>query len=153
MPTLELKIPPPVVAVVIAAAMWILSSPTPALTVPTAARVGIAVLIALTGGTFSLVGVLEFRRAKTTVNPMKPDKASALVVSGIYRITRNPMYMGLLLVLVGWAAFLAAMWPFFGPVVFFVYMGRFQIAPEERAMSAKFGSAYAAYKVRVRRWL
>jgi protein-S-isoprenylcysteine O-methyltransferase Ste14 len=84
---------------------------------------------------------------------MKPENASSLVVSGVYRITRNPMYVGLLLLLVAWCVFLSAPWAIAGPVAFFLYIGKFQIAPEEQVMSQKFGTDYLAYKARVRRWL
>ena len=153
MTALELKIPPPVVALIIAAAMWGLSEYTPAIAVPILVRTLGALAIALIGGGISAAGARAFRRAQTTVNPMKPEKTSALVADGIYRVTRNPMYLGLLFVVTGWAFFLAAPWALAGPVVFFAYVTRFQIAPEERVLSAMFGEAYAAYQARVRRWL
>ena len=101
----------------------------------------------------SIAGTISFHRAKTTVNPMKPDKASSLVTSGVYRITRNPMYVGLLLVLVAWAVFLSSPPALAGPVAFLFYVGRFQIMPEEITLSSLFGSEYNAYKSGVRRWL
>jgi protein-S-isoprenylcysteine O-methyltransferase Ste14 len=102
---------------------------------------------------FSLAGIVSFRRARTTVNPMKPEAATSLVSSGIYRITRNPMYVGLLFVLVAWAAGLSSAWSMLEPLAFFLYIGRFQITPEERVLSQLFGAEYSAYKARVRRWL
>src|SRR3989304_4129001 len=111
-------------------------------------RVAAAVTIALAGGSFSLAGVISFRRASTTVNPMKPETTSSLVCSGIYRVTRNPMYVGLLLVLVAWAVFLSSAWALLGPLAFVLYINRFQIAPEERVLSAMFGTGYSAYKSR-----
>jgi len=105
------------------------------------------------GVAFSATGILSFRRVRTTVNPTRPDEASVLVSTGIYRVTRNPMYVGLLLVLVAWAVFLASAWALLGVAGFVLYMNRFQIAPEERALSRLFGSEYASYKARVRRWL
>jgi protein-S-isoprenylcysteine O-methyltransferase Ste14 len=141
MRALELKVPPPLVAVLIGAAMWF------------AARQRAFVAIALVGGATALAGDLEFKRARTTINPFKPQNSTALVTSGIYRFTRNPMYLGLTLVLLGWAAFLCWVWALLGPVVFAIYISRFQIAPEERALSAKFGAAYTEYTIRVRRWL
>ena len=153
MHALELKIPPPAVAVLIAGAMWGISLVTPLLEVPAFIRVAAALVIALVGGGFSLAGVISFRRAETTVNPMKPETMSALVCSGIYQVTRNPMYVGLLFVLVAWAVFLSSPWALLGPLVFVLYINRFQIAPEERALSSKFGKEYAAYKQSARRWL
>ena len=151
--SLELKIPPPAVAALIAAAMWGISLITPLLDVPLFTRVSAAIVLALTGGGFSLAGVISFRRAKTTVNPMKPETATSLVSSGIYSVTRNPMYVGLLLVLLAWAIYLSSAWALLGPVGFVLYISRFQIAPEERVLSTLFGSEYTAYQSKVRRWL
>ena len=153
MQALELKIPPPAVAVLLAGAMWGISLVAPLFEVPAFIRVAAAVTIALAGGGFSLAGVISFRRARTTVNPMKPETTSSLVCSGIYGVTRNPMYVGLLLVLVAWAVFLSSAWALLGPLAFVLYINRFQIAPEERVLSAIFGTGYSAYKSRVRRWL
>lgn len=153
MQALELKIPPPAVTVLIAGAMWGGSLVAPLLAVPTLIRVAAAVAIALAGGGFSLAGIISFRHARTTVNPMKPETTSLLVCSGIYRLTRNPMYLGLFFVLVAWAVFLSSAWALLGPLAFVLYINRFQIEPEERVLSAMFGLDYAAYKSRVRRWL
>jgi protein-S-isoprenylcysteine O-methyltransferase Ste14 len=153
MPSLELKIPPPVVALLIAVAMWGIAFLAPVVEVPTLFRVCIAVAIALAGAAFSFSGIMSFRRAHTTVNPMKPQAASSLVSSGIYRVTRNPMYVGLLFVLVAWAAFLSTAWSLLGPLAFFLYIGRFQITPEERVLLELFGAEYSGYKAKVRRWL
>jgi len=95
----------------------------------------------------------SFQKAKTTFNPLKPDAASSLVASGIYRVSRNPMYVGFLLVLTGWAMWLSHPLPFLFLPIFVGYMNRFQISPEERVLSAKFGEEYDTYKQSVRRWL
>lgn len=153
MRALELKIPPPVVALVICAAMWFAAGIGPSLSIALGVRIAVLVAAVLAGGGVALAGEIEFRRAKTTVNPTKPHKARALVTSGIYRRTRNPMYVGLTLVVAGWAAFVASALALAGPVAFVLYIGRFQIGPEERALSAKFGEAYAQYASRVPRWL
>jgi protein-S-isoprenylcysteine O-methyltransferase Ste14 len=153
MSSLELKIPPPAVAAAVAVAMWGTSRLAPLLQVPSALRLAAAAAIGLVGIGFSAAGVLAFRRARTTVNPTTPEKATALVSSGAYRITRNPMYVGLAWVLVAWAVFLSSGWALLGVVAFVLYIGRFQIAPEERALAQLFGSEYAAYRARVRRWL
>jgi protein-S-isoprenylcysteine O-methyltransferase Ste14 len=113
----------------------------------------VAVALAAAGVAIALAGVAEFRRSRTTVHPQHPEKASAVVTRGVYRWTRNPMYLGLLLALAGWSIFLANLAALAGLPLFVAYMNRFQIGPEERALSAKFGPAYASYLVSVRRWL
>ncbi len=154
MKSLELKIPPPAVAALICAAMWGLSLFPPVVMLPTLTRAVVALAIAAVGGIFSMAGGVHFRRAKTTVNPMKPQTASSLVTGGIYKFTRNPMYVGLLLVVIGWAAFLCSLWALLlGPVAFVLYISRFQIRPEERVLSSLFGAEFTAYQARVRRWL
>ena len=150
---LELKIPPPIVAMLVGTAMWF-ASPHPVLPeFPLFLRLVAFIAIALAGGGIALAGDLAFRRASTTINPFRPENTTSLVTTGVYGRTRNPMYVGLTLVLLGWAAFLLSAWALLGPVAFVLYITRFQIAPEERILSAKFGEEYAAYRSRVRRWL
>jgi len=153
MKSLEARVPPPLVAAVIALAMWVGSRLAPSLQLPNSLRVSVAAGALLVGIGFSAAGLLAFRRARTTVNPTRPEQASCLVRSGIYRITRNPMYVGLLCVLVAWAVFLSSVWPLLGPIVYVLYIQRFQIAPEERALGKLFASEYADYRAKVRRWL
>ena len=155
MDALELKIPPPVVALVLALSMWVVAALTTTLQVTylLRLRVSVAVALALLGGAVSLAGTIAFRKARTTVNPMKPERASSLVIGGVYRFTRNPMYVGLLLVQIAWAAFLCAPWSLVGPLAFAVYITRYQINAEERVLMSLFGEAYARYKSRVRRWV
>jgi protein-S-isoprenylcysteine O-methyltransferase Ste14 len=151
--SLELKIPPPFVALLVCAAMWSLCLFTPVLDISMFDRAMAALVMASIGGVVAVAGVAGFRRANTTLNPTKPQTASSLVTAGIYQYTRNPMYLGVLLVIVGWAAFLSSFWALVGPLAFALYITRFQILPEERALSGLFGSEYLAYQSRVRRWL
>lgn len=154
MRALELKIPPPIVALLVAAAIWGVSLVSrPPIDVFTLVRAVLATALALAGGAISLSGTVAFRRAKTTVNPMKPQSTSSLVTTGVYGFTRNPMYLGLLFVLVAWAAFLFSPWTLLGPLGFVFYMNRFQIEPEEKALATLFGAAFTTYKTKVRRWL
>ena len=151
--TLELKVPPPVVAILVAAAMWAVSFTAPALPLPAVLQRCLALGIALGGVGFDLLGLAGFLKSRTTVNPLAPHRTTALVTGGIYRVSRNPMYVGLALLLIAWAVQLSALWPFIGPVLFVLYMNRFQIGPEERILARAFGEEYAAYAARVRRWL
>lgn len=100
-----------------------------------------------------VAGVIEFHRARTTVNPLRPEAASAFVVSGIYRVTRNPMYVGMAIVLLAWAIYLSHPLSLLGVVAFVAYIQRYQIAPEEKALRALFPGAFEAYSREVRRWL
>lgn len=153
MNALELKIPPPLVALALAFLMWLTSSLAQPIEVPFAVRLGIAIALVIVGQSISISGMVAFRRAKTTINPIKASAASSLVSSGIYRFTRNPMYLGLLLTLLAWAAFLSNPVALLFLPVFVLYINRYQIAPEERVLSSLFGTEYVGYKERVRRWL
>jgi protein-S-isoprenylcysteine O-methyltransferase Ste14 len=153
MHALELKIPPPVVALLIAAAMWGIASVAPSAGVPAPIRLVAAIAIALAGLATAVSGAVAFRRAKTTTSPSKPETTSALVTSGVYRFTRNPMYVGVTLVLLAWAVFLSSIWTLLGPMAFTLYITRFQIIPEERVLAGLFGAAYSAYQAKVRRWI
>lgn len=150
---LELKIPPPLVALGVALLMWFTSWVVGPADVPRLLRVGAALALLVVGLGFDIAALLSFLRARTTINPLRPAATSALVVSGVYRITRNPMYLGLLLVLLGWATFLANGVAYLVAPLFVLYLGRFQIAPEECILSGKFGADFSAYQARVRRWL
>ena len=150
---LELKVPPPIVALLVAFAMWCVSRYAGAQAALELVRVPLAIVLAVVGLAFDVSGFVAFRRARTTINPMKPRSASAMVDSGIYRVTRNPMYVGLFFMLLGWAMFLGSWWVLPGPFAFAAYICRFQIAPEEDALASLFGADYRSYKSRVRRWL
>lgn len=153
MPSLEHRIPPPIVGALVAAAMWSVSAVGPVFDWPAVPKYAAAGLLAAAGIAFDVMGLLAFRAARTTFNPLRPERASALVTGGAYRVTRNPMYVGLALLLTAWAIWLSALLPFAGPVVLVAYLTRFQIEPEERVLHALFGDDYRAYAARVRRWL
>lgn len=153
MGALENRIPPPLVATLFGLLMWLAARLLPgALQLAIEWRIGLALLVLLAGVAICLAGVLSFRHARTTVNPLKPETASALVSSGVYRYTRNPMYLGFATTLLAWAIYLA--WPLalLGVMGFVLYMNRFQIEPEERALAGLFGSDFAQYCSQVRRW-
>jgi protein-S-isoprenylcysteine O-methyltransferase Ste14 len=150
---LELRIPPPAVAVAAALLIWAMRRffPEWGLFVP-GRRVIYGTLVAL-GVLVAVAGLIAFRRARTTVNPMKPETASALVTGGIYRLTRNPMYLGFLLVLLAVVVFFSNPLGFAGVVFYVAWITVFQIVPEERALAARFGTQFEEYCRRVRRWL
>lgn len=149
---LEHKIPPPVVGLLCALGMWA-AAPAPDWGNLGLLRWALGLVLAGTGLGLDVLGLLAFRRAKTTLSPLSPDKATRLVATGVYRVTRNPMYVGMALVLSGWAVLLAYWSAIAGPVVFLAFITRFQIVPEERFMAAKFGDDYTRFCQQVRRWL
>ncbi|MBM1107559.1 isoprenylcysteine carboxylmethyltransferase family protein [Aurantibacter crassamenti] len=149
---MELKLPPVVVFFIFALLMYLLAYFLPFGEFQFFGRyylsyvlVGIAILI----GLFS---VGNFFKNKTTVDPTKPNKASSLVTGGIFAYSRNPMYLALLLVLVAFAIRLGNAFNILLAALFVSYMNRFQISPEEEALSKLFGKQYQLYKKSVRRW-
>ena len=148
MSALETKVPPPVLVVLLAGVTWLLPRSDEPVVLLSAA--GLALIVA--GLAINAWPKVLFHRAGTSVSPIRPTSAVALVTSGPYRFSRNPMYLGYALGLLGWSAWLAQP---FGPltVIFFVaYITRFQIVPEERCLSSRFPAEYAAYRRAVRRW-
>lgn len=150
---LELKIPPLIVWLVFAAAMLGAARIAPGLAFALPARLAFALALVALGLTVAAAGVVAFRSEDTTVNPLTPSASSSVVRGGVYRASRNPMYLGFLLVLAGWALHLSNAAAFLPLPAFVAYMTHYQIKPEERALLAKFGSEFAQYMARVRRWI
>jgi protein-S-isoprenylcysteine O-methyltransferase Ste14 len=153
MQALENKIPPPIIVAVCAAGMWGLSFTGPVIELSADVRDMAIIVLLVSGAFYGFAGALAFKKAATTVNPLRPEKASSLVSSGIYRVSRNPMYAGLALFLTAWAVYLSSAWAYLGVIGFVLYINRFQIAPEERALLKIFRSEYEHYQAKVRRWL
>jgi len=150
---LENRIPPPIVAAFFGILMWLSSLALPSTEISDELRFTVSIGVLVLGVIFCVAGVLSFRMAKTTVNPLQPEKATSLVDTGIYKITRNPMYFGFALFLLAWSVFLSAPVAVIGVVVFVLFMNRFQIGPEEKALTKIFGEEFETYQTRVRRWL
>jgi len=150
---LELRIPPPVVALIFAGPMALCAQALPTLSVPVPRRVELAFAVAVLGLGVDVVAVVSFVYAKTTINPRAPDASRSLVMSGIYSVTRNPMYVGLTLLLTAWGLYLSNALALFLVIGFATYLTRYQIRPEERVLREKFGPAYDNYARRVRRWI
>lgn len=151
--SMEAKLPPLLVVALVAAAMWGIARVTVSFEPAFWLRLGLAGLLLVTAVVLVVAGLLEFRRASTTVNPMAPEESSTVVRSGVYRYSRNPMYLGFLVALIGWAVWLAAPWALLGPVAYVAWMTRFQILPEERALNEHFGDDFRDYCRRTRRWV
>ena len=153
MNALALKVPPVAQVIITAAAMYGVSKMVPALTFSLNGSTALAVGLGVMGMSLGVMGVTQFRKAQTTPNPQALEKVSSLVTSGIYRYSRNPMYLGLVLILLGWAFYLSHFLAFVLLPIFILYMTRFQIQPEEQMMARKFGKTYQAYLNKVRRWI
>ena len=150
---LELRIPPLLLWFLFAGGMLGVAWLVPALSFPSVGRRIIALALFATGVAVAVAGVLAFRSKGTTVNPMTPAASSAIVASGVYRYSRNPMYLGFFLALAGLAVYLSNIPAALLLPAFVAYLTRFQIRPEERALVAKFGTRYTQYMGRVRRWI
>ncbi len=150
---MKLLIPPPLVALTSALLMWAIAFQFDALEFAFPFQKAIAFALIGLGASLDIVSLVAFRRAKTTVTPLSPEKASSLVVSGLYSVTRNPMYLGLLIILCGIAIFLGSLFNAAIVVAFIGYITAFQIKPEEDRLEDIFGAQYLSYKKNVRRWL
>lgn len=150
---LENRVPPPIIGACIAALMYGAARLFPGLDFEMPWRLPVCALLFIAGAGLDMAGLVHFLKARTTVNPLDPAAATSLVTSGLYRFTRNPMYLGFALLLLAWAIFLENLAALLGVAAFVLYMNRFQIAPEERALEARFGAEYSRYCARVRRWI
>lgn len=113
----------------------------------------LCVCFIVSGIAIALSGVREFVKSKTTLNPTTPEKSSHIVDTGIYRFSRNPMYLGMVLILAGlvfaWGNYLS----WLGVAGFVAYITHFQIVPEEKILKEIYGEEYKEYIRKVRRWL
>ncbi|MEM8705113.1 MAG: isoprenylcysteine carboxylmethyltransferase family protein [Actinomycetota bacterium] len=153
MHALELKIPPPVWAAVFAAIAYGIGVLEPGLEFTVSSPL-LGIGIAIIGVVIAAFAVIDVRGEGTTIDPHHPEAASVLVQKGVYRFTRNPMYLGLALVIAGIAVghgdIIATI---VGVGGFTTVITRLQIIPEERALRARFGSQYDEYCDGPRRWI
>jgi protein-S-isoprenylcysteine O-methyltransferase Ste14 len=147
------RIPPPIIMLLAALLMWVLhrSMPLGVLLVSPWNRLGW--LPAALGIGIAVAAFARFQQVQTTVNPREPETASSLVMDGIFRISRNPMYLGLTLLLTGWALALGTASPWAVLPLFVIFISYWQIIPEEQALQRLFGDSYAKYRQSVARWI
>jgi protein-S-isoprenylcysteine O-methyltransferase Ste14 len=150
---MELRIPPLALAMAFAGAIALASAYAPLLRLPFPGHRFAAASLAIAGFAIALAGVVQFRQARTTVNPTSPERTSAVVTSGLYRWSRNPMYLGMTLILLGIAVWASTLAGLLLVAVFCACLTRFQIVPEERALLAAFGPEFERYAATVRRWI
>lgn len=150
---MELKIPPAVVTLLAAAGMWAIERYLDWPRAQFEAPLWLVICFLAPGILVGLIGLIQFYKAYTSVDPHKPGKASSLVEDGIYRLSRNPMYVGLLLILLAYGIYLGNLLTLAILPLFVMYLNRFQIIPEEQVLKRKFGADYERYKSKVRRWI
>jgi protein-S-isoprenylcysteine O-methyltransferase Ste14 len=152
--TRETGIPPLALFALVATGMWLIDRLLPRIGPAWPSLAAAALMIGACGLLVGTLALLPFRRSRTTVDPRRPERASRLVTGGVYRVSRNPMYLAMLLGLVAWGLWLGrAPALLLGPAFFVAYLNRRQILPEERALAAAFGDEYERYRRAVRRWL
>jgi protein-S-isoprenylcysteine O-methyltransferase Ste14 len=150
---LEHKIPPPIIGLACAGAMYFAAQYSPVMPMAALGKWVLVGAFALSGLALDFSGLMAFLRRHTTINPLHPEKSSALVTGGIYTLSRNPMYLGMACLLLAWAISLQSPAALLGVPAFMAYITRFQIKPEERMLEKLFGGEFTAYRQRVRRWL
>ncbi len=153
MKLLQLKIPPPVYALSIGLIMWLLNQHLPIVHWISSPWNKVGIAIALLAIVLDLSSLYLFLKKQTTINPMNPKGTQGLVSGGLYQYSRNPMYVGLLMILFGYAIWLGSITPFLVLPLFYWLITEMQIKPEETILEEKFGTEYLDYKNSVRRWL
>ena len=147
------RIPPPVIWLLAAFLMWTLHRWMPIVQLLTSPWTRLALLPVAIGIGIIYDANVRFRRAQTTINPLKPQMASTLVMEGIYSFSRNPMYLGLTLLLIAWALWLGSLSPWIVVVLFPIIITALQIIPEEHALEELFGESFLDCRKRVARWI
>jgi len=149
---MELKLPPAIVFLLFGLMMYVLATFLPFGYFDFFGRMLFVKILAGLGVVVAILALFQFYIAKTTINPTKPDKASSLVIGGVFKFSRNPMYLALLLVLLAFGMALGNAFNILTAAAFVGYMNRFQIIPEERILLDKFGRSYKEYCTLTRRW-
>lgn len=150
---MKARIPPPLLVLFCGLAMWGLDRVFYTARAEMPLQSWLAGLLLLIAVGLMVLTVLRMLRLRTTVNPLRPGNASTLITDGVFSISRNPIYLGDLLLLFAWAVWLGNVVVLLPVPLFVWFISRYQIAPEEEALAARFGESYRAYSERVRRWL
>jgi len=150
---MKLLVPPPVQAIICAACMWVIAARFPVLGFSFSMQQEVAIAICVIGILVDLISVGLFTKLKTTVSPFSPQKTKKLVTSGLYQFSRNPMYLGMVIILLGLGVWLGNFAAFALVPGFMWFVTIYQIIPEEEILTGKFGQEYADYKTKVRRWI
>tara|TARA_S200000501_G_C20641700_1_gene663536 strand:+ start:301 stop:747 length:447 start_codon:yes stop_codon:yes gene_type:complete len=145
------KVPPPIITLICGFLIYLSKPFFPELIFNYANILSLFFLIL--GLSIIVISFRLFKKEKTTINPIMIEKASLLVTSGVFKYSRNPMYLGMVLILIS----ISIKFNFYGGVlivaVFFFFITYFQIIPEEKAMLKLFGKEFIKYKKQTRRWI
>ena len=148
---METKIPPPVVTLIFGFAIYLSRKIFPEIEIQYASFFGMFLLLL---GFFILISAVKlFRNDKTTVNPLSPEQATKLVTNGIFKLSRNPMYLGMAVILASVAVFFNIIGGIIFMALFCLYITKFQIIPEEKAMNELFAQDFERYMQATRRWI
>ncbi|EAS41432.1 isoprenylcysteine carboxylmethyltransferase family protein [Photobacterium profundum] len=149
---MSLKLPPPLLLLLSLGGMYLLTMYWPLWVFVFPGQSFVVLISCFLGAILGLAGIVSFAKARTSIDPRKPQKASRLITSGIYRYSRNPMYLGLVLFQLAAVFYFGAISCFLMLGIFFFFMNNFQIEPEEEVLTAIFGDDYKKYCSEVRRW-
>ena len=145
------KIPPPILVLILITSNYFSQNQVETMYLPY--KLSISILILLVGIIILINPVFKFIKSKTTVNPVKFTKVSKLVTNGIFKYSRNPMYLGMIFVIISTSIFYLNYYSIITPFIFYFWINRFQIKREEIFLAKKFGKEYLSYKSKTRRWI
>ena len=146
-----MKIPPPILVLILVVSSCLSSKKIDVIHIPNQTLTSI--LILLIGILILIIPISKFIKSKTTIDPIKFKKVNKLVTSGIYKYSRNPMYLGLLLIVISSSILYLNIYSVITPMIFYYWINRFQIKREEIFLTEKFGKEYLLYMTRTRRWI
>ena len=146
-----IKIPPPLIVLVLIVSIYFSSKKIDLINIPLQLEISIFILSA--GILIFVNPVLQFIKSKTTVNPIKFEEVNKLVTSGIFKYSRNPMYLGMLMIVLSTSIFYLNIYSILTPLLFILWINKFQIKREEEFLIEKFGDEYLSYKKKTRRWI
>ena len=146
-----IKIPPPILVMILVSSNYFSSKKIDLIHLPNQDLISIIIL--LIGILILINPIFKFIKSKTTIDPIKFKKVNKLIISGIYKYSRNPMYLGLLMIVISTSIFFLNILSITTPFLFYCWINRFQIKREEIFLTEKFGEEYMSYKIKTRRWI
>jgi len=146
-----IKIPPPLIVLTIIISIYFSSKRIDLINIPF--QLEISFFMLSLGILIFINPVLKFIKSKTTINPIQFEETNKLVTSGIFKYSRNPMYLGMLMIIISTSIFYLNIYSMLTPFLFIFWINKFQIKREEAFLAEKFGKEYLSYKNKTRRWI